>query len=81
MAKPIVDGLETELAGEAKVIRLDALSTVGRQAASQFGVRGMPTLLVLDGGGQVVLTQVGLVRPGPVREQVRQLAAGSAEPE
>jgi hypothetical protein len=75
VAKPIVDGLEDDLAGQAKVIRLDLLSPVGREAARHFGVRGLPTLLVVDGQGRVVLTQLGLLRPGEVRSRVEGLNA------
>lgn len=49
------------------------MSGVGRQAALRFGVRAVPTLLVVDGQGQVVLTQVGLIRPGEVQAQVDKL--------
>lgn len=73
MAKPIVDGLERDLAGKATVLRLDVMSDTGRRAAAQFGVRGVPTLVLVDGGGQAVLTQVGLIRPGPVKEKVKSL--------
>jgi thioredoxin-like negative regulator of GroEL len=68
-----VDGLERKLAGKAAVIRLDLMSQVGRQAAARFGVRAVPTLLVVNGEGQVVLTQVGLLRPGDVQAQVDEL--------
>ena len=70
MAKPIVDGIEQKLDGKAKVVRLNVLSTVGQQAAARYGVRGMPTLIVVDGYGQPVYTQAGIIRPGPVIEQV-----------
>jgi thioredoxin-like negative regulator of GroEL len=73
VAKPIVDGLERKLEGKAEVIRLDLMSGVGRQAAAQFRVRGVPTLIVVDGGGQVALTQVGILRPGEVRTRVDEL--------
>jgi thioredoxin-related protein len=70
VAKPIVDGLERKLAGKATVIRLDVMSQVGRQAAAYYGVRGMPTLVVVDGNGQSVYSQVGILRPAQVVEQV-----------
>lgn len=70
MAKPIVDGIETKLAGKAKVVRLDVLSRVGQQAARRYGVRGVPSLVVVDGQGQAVYGQVGLPRSGQVIEQV-----------
>lgn len=75
MAKPIVDGLEQDLAGRAKVMRLDLMSSVGQEAAGYFGVRGIPTLLVVDGKGEVILTQVGLIRSGEVKSQVELLAS------
>jgi thioredoxin-related protein len=73
--KSIVDGLERDLADKAEVIRLDVLSRLGRQAAAHYGVRGTPTVIVVDGQGQPVLTQLALVRPGPIKEQVDLLLA------
>lgn len=75
MAKPIVDGLEQDLTGQAKVVRLDLMSSVGQQAAGYFEVRGIPTLLVVDGEGEVVLTQVGFIRSGEVKSQVERLVS------
>ena len=46
------------------------MSQVGRQAAAYYGVRGMPTLVVVDGNGQSVYSQVGILRPAQVVEQV-----------
>jgi thiol-disulfide isomerase/thioredoxin len=60
LAKPIVDGIEKDLSGRVDVIRLDVWSDIGRVAAQRYGVRGIPTLLVLDGAGQVQDTQVGI---------------------
>lgn len=68
-----MDGLEQKLDGKASVIRLDMTSQVGRQAAARFGVRAVPTLLVVNGEGQVILTQVGLLRPGEVQARVEEL--------
>ncbi|GAB4426835.1 MAG: hypothetical protein Kow0031_06690 [Anaerolineae bacterium] len=70
-----MDGLEQDLAGSADVVRLNALSSIGQQAAGHFGVRGLPTLILVDGSGQEVLRQIGIIRPAPVREQVEQLLA------
>ena len=70
MAKPIVDGLEKKLNGKAEVIRLDVLSSVGQQAARRYGVRGVPSLVVVDGSGQIVYGQAGIPRPDQVVEQV-----------
>ena len=70
MAKPVVDRLERELDGKAEVIRLNMMSVVGQQAAIVFGVRAVPTLVVVDGDGRVALTQVGIIRPGEGQAQV-----------
>jgi tartrate dehydratase beta subunit/fumarate hydratase class I family protein len=73
VAKPIVDGLENDLKDKVPVIRLNAFTSIGRQAAAHFGVRGMPTLIVVDGQGNVVLTQLGIIRPGAVHDQINRL--------
>jgi len=70
VVKPIVDGLEKQLTGKAEVVRLDVMSEVGRAAAIRYGVRGVPTLVLVDGKGHPVFNQAGIVRPGPVIEQV-----------
>jgi len=75
VAKPVVDGLEKKLDGKADVVRLDVLSGVGQQAARQYGVRGVPALVVVDGSGQAVFGQAGIPRPGQVIEQVETLIA------
>ena len=55
-----MDGIEKDLNDRVEVIRLDVWSDIGRVAAQRYGVRGIPTLLVLDGAGQVQDAQVGL---------------------
>jgi thioredoxin-like negative regulator of GroEL len=75
VAKPVVDGLEKKLDGKAEVVRLNVLSGVGQQAARQYGVRGVPALVVVDGSGQAVFGQAGIPRPGQVIEQVETLIA------
>ncbi|MCD6553249.1 MAG: thioredoxin family protein [Anaerolineae bacterium] len=73
MTKPIVDGLERELTGRARVIRLDVASAIGRRAARDYGVRGIPTFLLSDGQGQIVYHQIGPVNRQRVREIVTEL--------
>jgi len=75
LAKPVVDRLEHQLEGKAQVIRLDILSRVGRQAAARYGVRGMPTLVVVDGKGEPVYGRYGIPVPGQIVEQVDTLIA------
>lgn len=61
-----MDGIERELEGEAQVLRLSVTDNVGRQLAMRYGVRGVPTLVLLDGNGDVVLRQAG----SPRREEI-----------
>lgn len=70
MAKPIVDGLENDLRGKARVLRLNVMDGVGMTAARQFGVRGVPALFVLDGQGQVVHAQAGVPNRANITAQV-----------
>jgi hypothetical protein len=74
MAKPIVDGIERELDGEASVVRLSVLSEVGGRAAQRYAVRSVPTLLVLDGTGQLVERSVGLPNRSSIVSGVRGLS-------
>jgi thiol-disulfide isomerase/thioredoxin len=60
MAKPVVDGIEKDLEGQVKVIKLDVQGDVGGQAAQRYGVYSIPTLIVLDGNGQVQDKQIGI---------------------
>lgn len=69
ISKPIVDGLERDLTNQVAVIRLDILTELGRTAAGLYGVRAVPTLLVVDGQGQVVHQTAGIpTDPGQVRQ-------------
>jgi thiol-disulfide isomerase/thioredoxin len=73
VAKPVVDGLERKLGERAQLLRLDVNSDLGKQAAYRFGVRAVPTLILVDGSSQVILTQAGVVRPAEVLEEVDKL--------
>jgi len=59
LAKPVVDGIERDLQGRVRIVRLSVTTRVGSEIAQRFGVRGVPTLVVVDGSGEVVLTQIG----------------------
>ncbi|MBU0702868.1 MAG: thioredoxin family protein [Chloroflexi bacterium] len=61
-----MDGLERDLEGQAQVLRLSVMDDVGGELAMRYGVRGVPTFVLLDGAGKTVLTQVGL----PDREEI-----------
>jgi hypothetical protein len=80
LAKPVVDGIERRLADKAEVLRLNVTDAVGRELAIRYGVRRVPTLVLLDGSGQadapaVVLKQVGTPNREEVIRAVDQLVA------
>ncbi len=66
-----MDGIERELAGEADVIRIDALSGIGRPAALRYGVRAVPTLLVFNACGEEIDRQGGMINARRAIETVR----------
>ena len=74
-----MDELERNLQGKATVLRLDVTSEVGGQAATLFGVRAVPTLVLLDGRGQPALTQAGLLKPDDVLAKVDALLTMNGE--
>ena len=67
MAKPVVDRLERDLQGQAQVLRLGVMDDVGGKVAMRYGVRGVPTFVLLDGAGEVVFKQAGM----PDRDEIR----------
>ena len=71
-----MDGLERELEGRAQVLRLSMSDSVGRQVAVRYMVRAVPTFVLLDGAGEVVLTQVGM----PDREKITVLVSSLTHP-
>jgi hypothetical protein len=73
VAKPIVDGIEKDLEGQARVVRLSVLSEVGNQLAGRYGARGVPTLIILNGDGEVVDRIVGVPDRDGIVEQVSSL--------
>ena len=70
MAKPVVDRLERDLEGQAQVLRLSAMSGVGRQLAARYGVRGVPTFFLFDGDGELVSYQVGRLDTDLVKAEI-----------
>jgi len=77
VAKPVVDGIEQALEDSAPVYRLNTNSAEGRRIASRFGLRFLPTLVVVNGEGEPILTQVGRLNKDAVLEAVAQAAAAS----
>jgi hypothetical protein len=54
-----VDGIERELGEELRVLRVSVMDDVGGQLAMRYGVRSVPTFVLLDPDGEVLLRQVG----------------------
>jgi thioredoxin-related protein len=74
MAKPVVDGIEKDLEGTAQVIRLSVTSQVGSLMAQRYGVRGVPTIIVLDGQGKLVAQSMGMPDRAGLVTQVQGLS-------
>ncbi len=77
MAKPVVDRLEQELDGSAKVLRINVMSRTGLMLAQEYGVGAVPTFIVFDGKGQAAYVRAGL----PDRAAIRAVVAGVGGPE
>lgn len=73
VAKPMVDGLERDLGDRAQVIRLDVYTGLGQQMAARYGVRGVPTFVVLDGEGNVHQVSGGIPDVGSLAAAVDEL--------
>jgi thioredoxin-related protein len=73
LAKPVVDRLERDLAGQAQVLKLSAWGTVGRELAARYGVRGVPTFLLFDGEGEMIHSQVGHLDADQVKAHIDSL--------
>ncbi|MCX6023033.1 MAG: hypothetical protein NTZ05_15155 [Chloroflexi bacterium] len=63
LSRPAVDGLERELAGRARLLRLNILDTVGRTVAETNGVDLVPAFLVFGPDG-VLATRIEGRVPG-----------------
>ena len=59
--------------GQARVVRLSALSQMGQEMARRYGVQGVPTFLIFDGQGNLIGRQVGF----PNRGEIKALVAGN----
>ena len=55
------------------MLRLNAMDEVGGQLATRYGVRGVPTLILLDGSGKLVLQQVGMPQRDEINAAVDEL--------
>ena len=63
-----MDGLEQDLSGRVDVIRLGILTELGHRRRA-ISVRAVPTLLVVDGQGQITHQSAGIpTDPSQLRE-------------
>ncbi len=51
--EPVVDSLADEYRGRAFIAKLDVDAAGAREIAARFGIRGIPTLIFLQGGEEV----------------------------
>ena len=68
-----MNGIERDLGGQAKVVRIELLSASGRELARRFDVRAIPTLLVFDGEKNLVHRYEGVPNRKEVVAQVKAL--------
>lgn len=68
MIAPVLDELAREFAGQLKVVKVDVDQNPASPA--QYGVRGIPTLLVFK-GGQLLTTRVGALTKSQLTELVQ----------
>lgn len=69
--KPVVDGLEAELGGRLRVIRVNVQEAAGRELAPVYRFAFTPTFIFFDGGGNEIWRQVGSLDAGRVRESLK----------
>jgi thioredoxin-related protein len=69
--KPVVDGLEQELAGKLIFIRLNIQESVGRELAPVYGFQYTPTFILFDAQGNELWRQIGGLDAERVRQSVK----------
>jgi hypothetical protein len=71
-----VHGLEGELAGRLRVLRLDVDDAVGQRAKVVYGVEKVPTVILLNrSGSEVYRTEGKLPRRGEIRVKLAEIEA------
>jgi len=55
----VVDGLEQEMGDEVHFARVDINDEVGQTIGRKYGIRRVPTFIVLDGKGKVIYRKNG----------------------
>jgi thioredoxin-related protein len=62
-----VDGLEQDMRGELKVVRLDVNSEAGRELGARWRAGFTPTFILFDGAGREIWRGLGALDPDTVR--------------
>ncbi len=70
-----MNGIEKDLQGQAKVVRLNLLSKIGRELARAYGVTAIPAMIIFDGGGRVRYSHHGVPNRQRIVQEVSQLGA------
>ena len=60
---------------QAQVLRISIADPIGGTLAQRYGVRSVPTFVLLDGKGEIVLTHVGIPDRTEIRSAVASLIA------
>ncbi len=75
---PVVDGLAHDYAGRLQVVRLNFNDPNNGAAIRALGVRGHPTIVLIDRGGIPRETLLGVQTDAKVRPKVDALVGPSA---
>src|SRR5215471_15249611 len=69
---PALEEISNELAGQVKIVKLNV--DENPKVASQYGIRGIPTLLMFK-GGQVAAQQVGAQQKSKLKAWITESAS------
>jgi thioredoxin 1 len=70
MMAPVIEEIANEYAGKAKICKLD--TDEHREAAIEFGISAIPTVILFD-GGQMTKKWVGLVKKTDIADEINKL--------
>lgn len=65
-----MDRIESQLQGQAAVIRINAATATGLDVVRRYGIRATPTTLVLNVQGHEVYAQTGVPNAAAVAQAV-----------
>ena len=72
---PVVNGIEQEYVGRLQVVRLNFNDRQNEEAITALGVRGHPTIVLLDKRGKIFRTRLGEQTDAMLRPHVEALLA------